>query len=58
MDPRQYKTLKNWDSSEEDKLKGLQEEVAKLKLATYDLLQAIQRVETNQQKLLLKKDNK
>lgn len=43
---------------ENGELNELKEEIAKLKLVTYDLLQAIQRMETNQQKLLFKKDIK
>ncbi len=59
MDPRQYKTLKNWDNTNEvDKLRDLQEEVANLKRAIYDLMMGIQRIEVNQQQLLFKKENK
>lgn len=43
---------------ENSELNQLKEEIAKLKLATYDLMMAIQRIEVNQQKLLFKKEIK
>lgn len=43
---------------ERQRLIKIETELQNLKLATYDLLQAIQRIETNQQKLLFKKEIK
>lgn len=42
----------------DERLVKIETELQNLKLATYDLLQAIQRIETNQQKLLFKKEIK